>query len=243
VLLEVGRRFSELVHHGRLVPGKDYYHACYYVLGFIRMEVLYTYEHAVKKGYAPKQEESTSVELGAVGDARRVGGYSQHGLYGEVADARQTGGGDSESGAHFDYDYYDAKETYGGEVRANDGAGERVVSNPMLSAFANRPSGNAARDDATAIQSFSSLGIGVDDGDDVDVDGPGTDTVDSVNEVLVVPRKEFGDDTRSSFVRAYRTFEEIQFLQSGGGSVDRAKGIHAALHRPNALLSKPPTNG
>ena len=52
VLLEIGRRYAEMIHHkGLLIEGKDYHYRCKYVCYLLRIEYIYTYDDAVKKGY------------------------------------------------------------------------------------------------------------------------------------------------------------------------------------------------
>ena len=52
LLLEVGRRYAEMIHHkGLLVEGRDYHYRCRYICCLLRIEYICTFDDAVKKGY------------------------------------------------------------------------------------------------------------------------------------------------------------------------------------------------
>ena len=52
LLLEVGNRYAEMIYHkGLLVEGKDYHYRCKHMCYLLRIEFIYTFDDAVKKGY------------------------------------------------------------------------------------------------------------------------------------------------------------------------------------------------
>ena len=56
VLLEVGRRYTELIYSNKLVEGRDYHYRCYNLLCFLRIECIYRFDDAVKKGYVKEED-------------------------------------------------------------------------------------------------------------------------------------------------------------------------------------------
>ncbi len=57
LLLEVGRRYVEMIHHkGLLIEGKDYHYRCNYICCLLRVEYIYTFDDAVKKGYVQEAD-------------------------------------------------------------------------------------------------------------------------------------------------------------------------------------------
>ncbi len=57
ILLEIGRRYAEMIHHkGLLVEGKDYHYRCKYICCILRIEYIYTIDDAIKKGYVKEGE-------------------------------------------------------------------------------------------------------------------------------------------------------------------------------------------
>ena len=75
LLLEVGRRYAEMIHHkGLLVEGRDYHYRCKYICCFLRIEYIYTFDDAVKKGYVQKVETLQSdVEMPVTSALHRQG--------------------------------------------------------------------------------------------------------------------------------------------------------------------------
>ncbi len=59
LLLEVGRRYAEMIHRkGLLVEGKDYHYRCKYICCLLRIEYIYTFDDAVKKGYVRETDRA-----------------------------------------------------------------------------------------------------------------------------------------------------------------------------------------
>ena len=65
ILLEVGRRYTEVIHHDNLVENKDYHYNCRHLFFFLRIETLNTYANAIKYGYVkdPHKGVDTDVEM------------------------------------------------------------------------------------------------------------------------------------------------------------------------------------
>jgi hypothetical protein len=56
VLFEVGRRYTELIYINKLVEGKDYHYRCYYLFCFLRIECIYRFDDAIKKGLVKEED-------------------------------------------------------------------------------------------------------------------------------------------------------------------------------------------
>lgn len=63
ILLEVGRRYTEVIHHHNLVENKDYHYNCYYWFYILRVEILNTHANAVKYGYVKEASKSADADI------------------------------------------------------------------------------------------------------------------------------------------------------------------------------------
>ena len=238
ILLEIGRRFTEIIYHENLIENKDYHYRCYYICWILRIECIYKFEDAVRKGYV-KEEDRVRVDI-------------------EMTDSNEYRPSDS-----LNYDLYKQESFFTSKGTKNimgNSMKSDVTMNPMnrrvviYDEHEERESGFVAHTAQLPVPSSSSInpmyataGAVVrrsnlqQFGREIATDEDGYDVqADSVtDENLFLRRKEFKDGTRNSFIEVFRKFEEEEQLKSAHTSVERTNEIQHLFNKNkgNALAS------
>jgi len=87
VLLEVGRRYSELIHINKQVEGKDYHYRCYYIFCVLRIECIYRFDDAIKKGYVKEEDriqDDVEMTVSSVSRYTRASDAISRGIKGNI---------------------------------------------------------------------------------------------------------------------------------------------------------------
>ncbi len=239
VLLEVGRRYSEFIYHNSLEDGKDYHYRCYYVLCVLRMECIYQYTDAVKKGYL-SEEGPTDVEM------------TQNNVYDVSDGSRQEDGMEqvyqdqdfSRNSSFFTYDSFSRPSIVDTKPLENRPDSARI-SNPLhqikhekTNVFASRinnmkpcvEEAEVSEEDDSALNSQC-----------VTVATGSEEQRNETDEEFTLRKKEFKPDTRTTFVEVFRKFEVSEQLASTSTtSNNRVNFMHNALKKNdnNILGSK-----
>jgi len=229
IIVEVGRRYTELIYHGGLSEGKDYHYRCYYLFFMLRIECIYRFDDAIKKGYVTEEDRIPD-------DVELTEHSTTYNVNGENNDDK-----DPEDTLYLSYD------TYGGNDEVPELYVEKrnsaMVSNPLHSnnnkTSIDVASRNTARpvqeiDDESTIQGESNTAARSAENED-EADDEVFDYADS-GEGSALRRKQFKPETRSSFVEIYRKFEESEQITptlSSTGSEKRTDFLHHSLNKNN----------
>ncbi len=238
LLLEIGRRYSELIYHSGLVEGKDYHYRCYYVLLALRIECIYHFDDAIEKGFVteadrlPADDDDDDVEL-AVHSVMHVVSNDTG------SDVKiDKGKGEEEvddSNVYVSYDTYSSNTNeVVPELAVESGS---MTSNPL---HTNRP-----KTDTKALSHMNNASASAAD----DVNDECTVSVDLshmsddmlADEEYALRKKQFKPETRTSFVEVYRKFEESEQISSNPNqtSVGRVDFLHNSLRRTTNSVLKP----
>ena len=228
VLLEVGRRYTELIYHRGLVEGKDYHYRCYYLFCVLRVECIYRFDDAIKKGYVTEEQRlvDDDVEL------------TVHSTL-HTNNCAASDDINQEDDAYLSYDTYVVrKSVVAAEQASVQGRSNAIIISPLHNSNATSNIEAAARintaqiaeeADESDIPASTSTAIVTTEDDDHEYDYTLTD------EGYVRRRKEFKPQTRASFVETFRRFEESEQLAtispSSAGSERRVDFLHKSLKK------------
>ncbi len=239
VVFEVGRRYTEFIYHNGLVEGKDYHYRCYYSLCVLRVECIYRFDDAVKKGYV------TEGDRFVIDDIELTTNSSLHAFVGTFSyDNKQE-----EDDADLRYDTYGRMSVVPAEQSPMQSRSNATTSNPLHStntATTCNPffSSNYATTNIDIAARINTAQV-VEEDDECDIPVARAMSVDdedneydyslSEEENLQRRRKEFKPQTRTSFVATFRKFEESEQLAttSSVGSEKRIDFLHNSLKKSN----------
>jgi hypothetical protein len=226
VVLEVGRRFVELLHHqGLVTEGKDYYLRSRRFLFFFLIDYICLYNEAVKKGYV--RDPSVVVEMQSTSimhDGVSVDEEDPLALF-DVYNANRI-----------NTDVINPMFERANLFKSNDKNGE------MRAGMARMRQDTPVSADVELYKIYeedSVRNIGM--GDDIS-----SEAYDFTENVLSfedwkVNRKKFKEGTRGSFVKAFQVFEDLYNSNSGEGSsipssFSNTVHLHDANIKANPLL-------
>lgn len=241
VLLEIGRRFTEVIYHGNMVENKDYHYRCYYVFWILRIECIYRFEDAVKKGYVKEEERiQDDVEM-TESNQYRPSNSLQYSLYkqpsfftaGSVKTIMKSMMTNSVATNLIKGEViYNENDETGSDFRAYNA--QLPAQLPALS-FINPMHAIGGTDTFRSnLQMFDREIATEDDGYDGNmivravksqIPGPIQDDYILTDEELILQRKEFKEGTRNSFIEVFRKFEGDEQLKS----------VHTSAGRTNQM--------
>lgn len=246
ILLEIGRRFTEIIYHENLVENKDYHYRCYYICWVLRIECIYKFEDAVKKGYVKEEDRvQADVEMTDSSECRPSESLS-YSLYKQASffttmSMKKLMAGSMESGAtrnpmnggNVIYDEGEERESEFRACAAQLPVPRSSSINPMYATA-------GAATHRSNLQKFGREIAADEDGYDgnmaarteeqhtatpIQPDSAMTD------EELFLRRKEFKQGTRNSFIEVFRKFEEEEQLKSVHTSVVRTNEIQNLFNK------------
>ena len=230
ILLEVGRRYTELIYHNGLVEGKDYYYRCYCVLRIIRIECIYKFDDAIKKGYVTEEDrlpDDVELTTQAVRDnithdcnRSRVSGnlYATYSI-GVKETSLETSELSVESGMTTNPLHRSVRNT-------NAGALARMNTAKFVDEV-DEYEGNIA---TTNNEDVVTVAVTAQANEEGDAEYALT------SDEYVLKKKAFKPETRSSFVETFRKFEEIEQLATPSTSakdsgLSRAEFMHSSFKK------------
>jgi len=231
VLLEVGRRYKELIYHNSLEDGKDYHYRCYYLLCVLRIECIYQYDDAVKKGYVT-ENVPVDVEMTTpyAGYERESESESDNGIN-HVYMTEDT----SRNSSFFTYD------TYGRDSVMRSGESAKIT-NPLHQAKTAviacmntmKVIGEVSPDTYLAECRVSSQCR-----ESTGVIGGSEEQSNETDEEYVLRKKAFKAETSSTFIEVFRKFEESEQLASSAvpsSNKDRTNFMHSVFKKSNSNI-------
>jgi hypothetical protein len=227
----VGRRYTELIYHNGLVEGKDYYYRCYYLLCVLRIECIYKFDDAIKKGYVTEEDrlpDDVELTTQAVRDnithdcnRSRVSGnlYATYSI-GVKETSLETSELSVESGMTTNPLHRSVRKT-------NAGALARMNTAKFVEEV-DEYEGNIA---TTNNEDVVTVAVTAQANEEGDAEYALT------SDEYVLKKKAFKPETRSSFVETYRKFEEIEQLATPSTST-KSSGLSRAEFMHNSLKKR-----
>ncbi len=240
VLLEVGRRYTELIYHNSLEDGKDYHYRCYYLLCLLRIECIYQYDDAVKKGYIT-ENVPVDVEMTAPYAGYERKSESDNGIN-HVYMTEDT----SRNSSFFTYDTYGRDSVIGSSAAEISGGESAKITNPLhqaktaviarmntMKVIGEVSAETDAAESRVSSQCRESTGV------IAGVIGGSEEQSNETDEEYVLRKKAFKPETSSTFIEVFRKFEESEQLASSAvpsSNNDRTNFMHSVFKKSNSNI-------
>ena len=243
VLLEIGRRFTEIIHFENLIENKDYHYRCYYICCFLRIECVYKFEDAVKKGYVKEEDRiMDDVEMTESSD-RKPSVSLQYSIYKQASfltsnSMKSIMRNPMQSSATTNpmnagtviYNENEERESEFISYNYNEAQSPAptVTVNPMYAASTHKINTQRfGREIATVEDEYDTttaekMSVRT---DEQYYPEPTSDDTLTADDDLILRRRNFKEGTRNSFIKVFRKFEEE----------DQLKSIHTSVERTNDM--------